>query len=85
MFRENATARTPVWIALAALYLDTELTDDDYKHIADVRYQARLSWAEMQRINQEEVAPVLVYNLLSVAGEWGGFDEQWLMQAITAR
>jgi hypothetical protein len=39
----------------------------------------------MQQINTNEVAPVLIYNLLSVASEWSGFDEDWLLAATKRR
>jgi hypothetical protein len=32
-----------------------------------------------------EVAPVCGYNLLSVAGVWAGFDEEWLVNSIFSR
>jgi hypothetical protein len=85
MLLENAPARTPVWVALSTLYLDTELLDDDYRHIAGVAHKAGLSWAEVERINQDEVAPVVVYNLFSIAGEWAGFDEESFVAAIISR
>ena len=85
MSQVDAAQRKPVWLALSVLYLDTELTDEDYKRIASVLHEAKLSWTEIQTINREEVAPVLVYNLLGVAGEWAGFDEEWLVAAIARR
>ncbi|MBC8082245.1 MAG: hypothetical protein H7Z21_03475 [Hymenobacter sp.] len=79
---EVAAQRTPVWLALSELYLDTELLDADYKRIALVLREAGLNWAEAEAINTNEVAPVVIHNLLSVAGEWSGFDEEWLVTSI---
>jgi hypothetical protein len=76
--------RKPVWVALSNLYLDTELQEDDYKYIAEVFYNSPYSLDEIDLINKYEVAPVLMPNLLSVAGEWAGFDEDWLVQAIVS-
>jgi hypothetical protein len=77
--------RKPVWIALSNLYLDTELQEDDYKYMAEVFYKSPYSLAEIDLINKYEVAPVLMPNLLSVAGEWAGFDEDWLIESITSK
>ena len=33
----------------------------------------------------EEVYPVCKYNLLSIAGEWSGFDPEWLARIILHR
>ncbi len=71
-------ARTPVWEALAEFWLDTELTDSDFDHIARVIAASPYSLAEARAIHDYEVAPALSANLMSVAGEWAGFDSEWL-------
>jgi hypothetical protein len=38
---------------------------------------------ELREIYLFEVAPVVFPNLLSIAGEWAGFDEEWLVQEVT--
>ncbi|WP_140466398.1 hypothetical protein [Hymenobacter nivis] len=38
----------------------------------------------MKQINYDEVAPALWPNLLSVAGEWASWDEEWLVGRLTA-
>jgi hypothetical protein len=77
--------RKPVWIALSNLYLDTELQENDYKYMAEVFYKSPYSLDEIGLINKYEVRPVLMPNLLSVAGEWAGFDKDWLTQSITSK
>jgi hypothetical protein len=37
---------------------------------------------ELREIYLFEVAPVLFPNLLSIAGEWAGFDEEWLVHEV---
>ncbi|MDB2705549.1 hypothetical protein N9Y67_03295, partial [Pseudomonadota bacterium] len=37
---------------------------------------------ELKFILNNEVAPAVSENLLSVAGEWAGFDEEWLVNRI---
>lgn len=40
------------------------------------------SWEEILQINKYEVFPVLIHNLLSVAGQWAGFNQEWMLGAI---
>lgn len=73
----------PIWIALSELYLDTELQAIDYQHIASVIQQSPYSLKQVKLIDRNEVFPVLFNNGLSVAGEWTGFDPDWLVTCIT--
>lgn len=78
----NLEERTPLWIALSEFYLDTELQPSDFRHIALKILESPYSMDEVKDINKYEVFPVLQANLLSVAGEWAGFSEEWLIPAI---
>lgn len=82
--RINIEERKPVWIALSGFYLDTELQEADFRHIVSVIMQSPYSFDEVKQINKYEVFPVLQFNLLSPAGEWLGFDEEELANAITS-
>lgn len=77
--------RQPVWLALAEFYVDTELQLTDFERIKAVFDQSGYSPQELRQIDYDEVAPLLVPNLLSVAGEWAGFDETALLAALRAR
>lgn len=77
--------RTPVWTALSELFLDTELQEDDHSRIARVLAASPYSEEKLDEILRFEVTPVLRGNLLSVAGEWAGFDEAWLREKIAPR
>jgi hypothetical protein len=77
--------RKPVWIALSDLWLDTELMEDDLGRIAEVMRRSGYEVEELREIYLFEVAPVVFPNLLSVAGEWAGFDEGWLVGEATKR
>ena len=77
--------RKPVWSALSDLWLDTELVDDDLQRIAGVMKRSEYSINELRDIYLFEVAPVVFTNLLSVAGEWAGFNEEWLLAEATKR
>ena len=77
--------RKPVWAALSELWLDTELTQDDLQRIAGVMKRSGYSVPQLREIYLFEVAPVVFPNLLVVAGEWAGFDEEWLFTQATKR
>ncbi len=77
--------RMPVWIALSELFLDTELQEDDHQRIAHVLASSPYAEKKLDEILRFEVTPVLKWNLLSVAGEWAGFDEAWLREKLLPR
>ena len=74
--------RKPLWLALSDLFLDTELQDYHYAHIAEAMKTSAYSLEEIEAILMLEVFPVCIVNLHSVAGEWAGFDEVWLSETI---
>src|SRR5262249_26873070 len=77
--------RKPVWAALSELWLDTELTEDDLQRIAGVLRASGHPIGVLWEIYLYEVAPVVFLNLLTVAGEWAGFDREWLFAEATKR
>lgn len=83
--QEEISKRKSIWLALSEFYLDNELNEADFKRIAEILKQSGCSLGELKRINYEEVAPVVAPNTLSVAGEWGGFNEEWLIEEIIKR
>lgn len=82
---EEIESRTPLWMALSELFLDTVLSDDDRKRIAALLKQSPYTLNEIETILYEEVYPVCIPNLLYVAGEWTGFDPEWLKKEILNR
>ncbi|RYX80146.1 hypothetical protein EON73_05695 [bacterium] len=79
---EEIAQRKPVWVALSEFYLDTELDESDILRIANILKLSGFTIEELKLINYEELAPIVSSNLLSVAGEWAGFDEVWLVSEI---
>jgi hypothetical protein len=77
--------RRPVWEALSELFLDTELSPAVRAGIVRTLAQSPYSLPELRAILREEVHPVCVANLLSVAGVWSRFDPDWLQRTILAR
>lgn len=74
--------RKPVWSALSELWLDTELQESDLNRVAEIMFESGYSFEELREIYEKEVAPVVYMNLLSPAGEWAGFDNEWLHEKI---
>ena len=74
-------ARVPVWRALSDLYLDTDVTMF-HEHIAETLADSPFSLDALHDILLEDVHPVLYGNLLIVAGEWAGFEDEWLLPRI---
>jgi hypothetical protein len=78
------TERKPIWVALSKLYLDTELSESTLLSIVETFKKSVFTLAEIKKIDRTEVFPVLQVNLVSVAGEWAGFDEEWLVETIVS-
>ncbi len=74
--------RRPVWLALSELFLDTSLTPRDLGRIASILARSPYGLDELQRILLWEVYPACRSNLLWIAGEWAGFDPEWLEARI---
>lgn len=77
-------ARTPVWEALAELWLDTRLDPKDLDDIARRLSATTLTIEQLRHIYRAEVAPALGVNARSVAGEWSGWNREWLVARIVA-
>jgi hypothetical protein len=75
--------RLTAWQALSQLFLDTELDDSDISSISRQLRSTGYGLAELDRIYEEEVAPVCCRNLRALpGGAWTGFDSEWLAKAI---
>lgn len=76
--------RIEVWVAMADHFLDTE-TRHDIPLTAMRCIAADLSIAESRDAWRYEVSPAVALNLWSVAGEWAGWDRDWLIARIDRR
>ncbi|HEY3740177.1 MAG TPA: hypothetical protein VGL53_10045 [Bryobacteraceae bacterium] len=76
--------RKPVWLAMSDLFLDTDVRIW-YPRVAGILAESPFTIAELADIFACEVAPIAEQNLRLVAGEWGGFDQEWLFSRILTR
>lgn len=81
---EELERRRPVWSALSDLFLDTEVRPA-HAWRARVCAGSGLDLPALRAIFDDELHPLLYSNLLSIAGEWAGFDDAWLEGAIVSR
>ena len=81
---EDIENRRPVWEALSDLFLDTDVA---LSRIWRIEKLAASSYTvpELEQILVDEVYPVCGSNLLSVAGEWAGFDMTSMEDLILRR
>jgi hypothetical protein len=75
--------RRRVWLALSDMFLDTDTALSRAWRVSELA-RSPYSLAELEDILVHEVYPVCGANLRSVAGEWAGFDADWLEQRILA-
>jgi hypothetical protein len=81
---EDLQHRRPVWGALSGLFLDTDTSLARVWRIETLA-ASPYSMDELQEILVDEVYPVCRPNLFTIAGEWAGFDPEWLETRILRR
>ncbi|NIA69781.1 hypothetical protein HBA54_14350 [Pelagibius litoralis] len=74
--------RLPVWLACSGFYLDTELDDSRFDHIARVCALSPYAGTELDRIMFNEVWPAFSANLYAPAGEWAGWDDTFVKERV---
>lgn len=72
-------------IALSWLFLDTEQSPKDIDSIASSLRPLNIPSAILGRMLRHDVFPILYPNLLSVAGIWDVFDEDWQLGEVERR
>ena len=80
MNRKLLSERKLIWKALSVLYLDNELDQQELVQISEVLSNSNFTLTELNEIDLYEVFPVLHVNLWSPAGEWTGFNGEWLYE-----
>jgi hypothetical protein len=59
--------------------------ESDYQYIAKVCAESPYSLRELDRIMFCEAWPALIANLYSMAGEWSGWNEEFLVNRILSK
>ena len=67
------------------MFLDNELEAYDFEYMAIQLAAAPYTLTELESILFAEVYPICIANLQTTAGEWTGFDLDWLEQKILRR
>lgn len=78
---DGLTPRQNIWVALSDLFLDTDVTLS-FEYIEREILASPFTLEDIDLILRDEVAPVCLFNLYSVAGEWAAFHHDWLIPAI---
>lgn len=76
--------RRPVWEAMSAFFLDTELDDAQLREIAGMLGVSGYTESELDDILKTELAPLLYTNALDMVGVWDGFDLDWIERELLA-
>lgn len=78
----DADTRVALWQVFSEFFLDTELTEATFQHVARIVRESGVTKDEAEAVLWNEVFPVLHHNLQSVAGEWAGWSREWLVANI---
>ncbi len=78
---QDETDRRPIWDALQEFWLDTD-PSLLLPEIAERCARSKYSMNELEKIFWNEVRPALWFNLFDIAGEWAGFEINWLSKRI---
>ena len=77
----SSSDKREIWCTLSDLFLDTAISVS-LARISAVCAKSDFSIDEITDMLYSEVAPVCMPNLLTVVGEWTGFDEEQLVKKI---
>jgi hypothetical protein len=73
------------YMILSELFLDTEHTPLKLHFLSRSLRGLGIPTATLQHMLRHDLFPILYPNLLSITGEWAGFDEDWLLQKVQDR
>jgi hypothetical protein len=77
--------RLKVWQALSQFFLDTEVEQPTFDQVARKIGESGYTLTKVHSILWLEVYPALSGSLKSVAGEWAGWPDDWLLKHISVR
>jgi len=70
--------RVIVWETFSEFFLDTSFEENEIQGFAETITASPFSIREIGHILYFEVTPVCISNCFSIAGEWAGFQHEWL-------
>jgi len=79
--KQDIDSRLEIWSAMEIFWLDTD-SSTQFNDTAFVCAQSKYSIDELKEIYWNETFPALKFNLWDIAGEWAGFDKQWLKERV---
>lgn len=78
---QDESTRRPIWSALQQFWTDSD-PGPSLRSAAEICARSKYTVSEIEAIFWNEVRPAVQANLRSIAGEWAGFDIDWLSQRI---
>lgn len=78
-------SRLQAWQALSQFFLDTELTEPSLAWVARAVAQSPYTLDQLHSILWHELYPALHWNLRSMAGEWAGWTDEFLIEHVKVR
>jgi hypothetical protein len=82
MTSKTYSEKQRAWLIMADLFLDTDYNDAELGLMARRLSELPFSPDELDALYRKDVSPICSWNLYQVAGEWAGFDEEWLIAEI---
>ena len=82
LLEQELPRRRQIWEILSNMFLDIELTERDYRHLAQQIEKSGYTLSEVEIILWDEVFPALESNLRHPAGIWEGFSADLLQELI---
>jgi hypothetical protein len=77
--------RLPVWIALAELFTDNDLSAGGKRHLAERLSQSSYTIEKIDVILCDEIFPTFSGNLQTVAGNWTGWSDEEVRLRVLKR
>lgn len=84
MLQPVASVMDDLVVALAELYLDTDVRDA-LPRLAQRIVGSGLPRHQVEQLWRREITPAVHWNLKSATGEWAGFDRRWLLAEVARR
>ena len=81
---EQIAQRLPLWCAFADLFLDTDVSRS-YSYIRQTMQASDFTNDELWYILSKEVTPAFWFNMNLVAGQWAGWDYEFVREQVTQR